>query len=349
MPDYQNYKCPVCKKKFAKDDDIVTCPECGTPHHRECYNLAGHCVNEGLHKSGYSFLDEEDKELQNADKNDNYITQQNNDDYYYTPDEDIIESAKQAYEENSQKQEKTSNQDNNTSTKGFSPFSTIQFDTNQYREKGEIDGVSINDISATIRSNIPRFITIFKNQSKNKKKIGWNWSAFFFGSFYLLFRKMYKQGIAFLALVAAAVISGEAMIFKFAPEYISSMQDFVSKYTSNPTNVSPDDIQSVMAASDFSNAQLIVYIILGVILVLRIIQAMFADSYYKSTVFNIIKNVTEQLDSGANFTQTTIFFGQTQQLDQEQMKRLYLGNKGGVSLFAPFTAYFVIYIIFTFI
>lgn len=342
MPDYQNYKCPVCNKQFTKDDDIVTCPECGTPHHRECYNLAGHCVNEGLHKSGYSFLDEEKKSNIAPEPQ---IQQETNGDYYYTPEENIVESAKNDYQQSAQKEEPK----DNTDAKGFSPFSPIQFDTDEYREKGDIDGVSINDIAATVRSNVPKFIGIFKKQSNKKSKISWNWSAFFFGSFYLLFRKMYKQGIAFLSLAAATLISGEAMIFKFAPNYISAMQDFVNQYVSNPTAATPDDMQKIMQVGDFTNAQLIVYIMLGVMLMLRIIQAMFANHYYKSTVFNIINKVTEQLDSGANFTQTAIFFGQAEQLDQDQMRRLYLGNKGGVSLFAPFMAYFVLYILFTFI
>ena len=51
MPKYENYKCPVCHKQFDKDDDIVTCPECGTPHHRECYASIGKCANSDLHSS----------------------------------------------------------------------------------------------------------------------------------------------------------------------------------------------------------------------------------------------------------------------------------------------------------
>ena len=34
MSIYNNCVCPVCKKQFEDGDDIVVCPECGTPHHR---------------------------------------------------------------------------------------------------------------------------------------------------------------------------------------------------------------------------------------------------------------------------------------------------------------------------
>ena len=29
--DFLGKKCPVCSKNFHEDDDIVVCPECGTP------------------------------------------------------------------------------------------------------------------------------------------------------------------------------------------------------------------------------------------------------------------------------------------------------------------------------
>ena len=47
--------CQVCQKEFQKGDDIVVCPECGTPVHRECWKQLGHCVNEYRHGTGWSF------------------------------------------------------------------------------------------------------------------------------------------------------------------------------------------------------------------------------------------------------------------------------------------------------
>ena len=341
MPNYENYKCPVCHRQFEKNDDIVTCPECGTPHHRECYKLVGHCVNEGLHKNDYSFLDAEKPKKKEIEQ------------IFYSPSEneneqgeDIINEAKANTVQDAQKDE--SDKKEQASQGGFSQFQTIQLDIGQYPEKGEIDGVSIADIAATVRNNAPRFISKFKQFSEKKKKLSWNWSAFFFGSFYLLFRKMYKQGIAFFCLVITAIIGGEAAIMKFAPKYIEAMQSFINGYDTSKA-VTTADLQSIMAAPDSMTAVKIAYIILGVILVLRIIQALFADYFYKTTVFSIIKSVTDKLDNGANFTQTYIFFGQDEQLDQNQMKALYLSNKGGVSFFAPFTAYFAFYILMMFI
>ncbi len=48
-------ECPVCKKPFAAGDDIVICPICGAPYHRECYMRAGQCVFTELHRSGFEY------------------------------------------------------------------------------------------------------------------------------------------------------------------------------------------------------------------------------------------------------------------------------------------------------
>lgn len=49
--DFKNYFCPVCNNKFTDDDDVVVCPECGTPHHRDCYFSNGGCFNADKHNS----------------------------------------------------------------------------------------------------------------------------------------------------------------------------------------------------------------------------------------------------------------------------------------------------------
>ena len=55
MADYRNCACIGCKNTFEPDDDIVVCPECGTPYHRDCWNAHGHCINTELHETGGSW------------------------------------------------------------------------------------------------------------------------------------------------------------------------------------------------------------------------------------------------------------------------------------------------------
>ena len=49
---YIGQPCVVCGEAFKEEDDIVVCPDCGTPHHRACYEKLGHCGNEALHEKG---------------------------------------------------------------------------------------------------------------------------------------------------------------------------------------------------------------------------------------------------------------------------------------------------------
>lgn len=51
-------QCASCHTLFNKNDDIVVCPECGTPYHRECYKNEGKCVNVELHEKGLEWQPE---------------------------------------------------------------------------------------------------------------------------------------------------------------------------------------------------------------------------------------------------------------------------------------------------
>ena len=58
MSNYLGSKCIMCGQEFKENDDIVVCPDCGTPYHRECFIKNGKCVNEKLHESGESWREE---------------------------------------------------------------------------------------------------------------------------------------------------------------------------------------------------------------------------------------------------------------------------------------------------
>ena len=77
---YENNKCPVCHKVFEEGDDVVSCPECGTPHHRECYKSIGKCANKDLHETDFVYnrneneVAEENSEIPNFLQNRQIIT-----------------------------------------------------------------------------------------------------------------------------------------------------------------------------------------------------------------------------------------------------------------------------------
>lgn len=55
MAFYTGNHCPVCNRAFTENDDIVVCPDCGTPYHRACWQKAGACVHADKHASGFTW------------------------------------------------------------------------------------------------------------------------------------------------------------------------------------------------------------------------------------------------------------------------------------------------------
>ena len=53
MSRFTDKLCPVCKTAFLESDDIVVCPDCGTPHHRDCYKALDHCGIREYHAKGF--------------------------------------------------------------------------------------------------------------------------------------------------------------------------------------------------------------------------------------------------------------------------------------------------------
>lgn len=46
---YEGLSCPVCGKMFEIGDDIVVCPQCGLPHHRDCWFVENRCAMAHTH------------------------------------------------------------------------------------------------------------------------------------------------------------------------------------------------------------------------------------------------------------------------------------------------------------
>lgn len=50
--------CAVCKHDIHEGEDIVVCPQCGTPAHRACWERTNRCPNFYKHGTGYSWNEE---------------------------------------------------------------------------------------------------------------------------------------------------------------------------------------------------------------------------------------------------------------------------------------------------
>lgn len=52
---YTGEPCSKCGSIFNEDDDVVVCPQCGSPHHRKCYEADNACANTAKHSEGFKW------------------------------------------------------------------------------------------------------------------------------------------------------------------------------------------------------------------------------------------------------------------------------------------------------
>ena len=63
----QEKQCVVCKAYLFPEDDVVFCPTCGAPHHRDCYNSVGHCGLEEFHGTKDQYTAKENQQTEEND------------------------------------------------------------------------------------------------------------------------------------------------------------------------------------------------------------------------------------------------------------------------------------------
>ena len=203
--EYTGLKCPVCEKEFKSGDDIVVCPECGAPHHRECYEIENKCAYADRHGDDFEY--DREKSEENADVQICPVCKAAND-----------KSAFYCSRCGSPLGESQSTQQNTGSVfSGANPFSA-SFDpmggVNPNEDMG--DNVTAGELSKYVKNNTPYFMRVFSNL-KNLNKGRFNFCAFIFNGFYLLYRKMYVKGAIFTAVILALLVT-ETYI-QYSPSY----------------------------------------------------------------------------------------------------------------------------------
>ena len=295
---YENNKCPVCHKVFEEGDDVVSCPECGTPHHRECYKSIGKCANKDLHETDFVY-----------NRNENEATEENSE----------IPNIQQIAEE-IRKAAETENAETVSVNNGFENAQT----------ENKIDGVSSLDVETVVGSNSERFMKKFSK----KGKLGWNWGAFFFGPFYFMYRKMYTESLIFLALPMAigaiinyAFASVKPVVDKITTEFLKCLYEYdVAKLAAY--------LKDSFAAPENKQAWMSILISLGTVVVLGIVAAVIADNQYRKRVVNIIKTVNEKIDLGESFSFVGSMMG-NENMSQSDLRKIFLAKQGGVNIFLP--------------
>lgn len=163
---YKGEKCFFCNEEFKDNDDIVVCPDCGTPYHKECYRQAGECVNHQLHESGGYWQPAKKEEVKEVKEISKIDTQDSSEEKDFVND---IEKDFMKIDLNK-------------------PF--LGFDPNE-----DFEGAKMSEIFTFVKTNTLYYIPLFKKMKNMGSKISFNLTSFFFPYFYFANRKMWLMAI----------------------------------------------------------------------------------------------------------------------------------------------------------
>ncbi len=268
----EGQKCPVCDAYLFDNDDLVFCPECGAPHHRDCYAALGHCAFEDKHGTDEGYkpvkveqdsLSQEEVKIEDAVKTCHFCGEQ------LEPNEKVchkcgkLQMAGQPF----------------GATVIIDPMGGVKPDD-------DIDGVTAKEVRLFVGANAQRYIPRFKAMAE-KKKGSWNWAAFLVPHVWFFYRKMPLPGILFssLLLVASMLLLPLAAIINTFPEQATASTAVLAKYL-------VDNLSSINSLSLFL-AFLSTVLEIGI----RIAAGFMGDKIYKKTVISGIKKVKKSDDN----------------------------------------------------
>lgn len=202
MSEYIGTRCIVCSEKFSTEDDIVVCPECGTPYHRDCYNKEGKCVNDILHKTGGSWKPAYDTGSSTDENKATICRHCGNVNPPLTlfchrcgmPSENIrIDSdfSKQTF----QGIDINENPDAyNANMNGFPGLNAYIINFSDplcgFNPDEDVEGVKMADLGDFVGSNTHYYLPIFKRIKETGHALSWNFCAMLFPELYFSYRKM---------------------------------------------------------------------------------------------------------------------------------------------------------------
>ena len=205
MSKFIGQPCTSCRSILTERDDIVVCPECGSPYHKECYKNEGKCINTALHESGESWQPEVVLNAGSEDSAAGESTVHTTVACKNCGAENDSESAfcKQCGAPvNMEKAAGTIyqriKQDDEAESRGFGGYGGMPFiDIRPINKETDVDGNTVGEYTRYVGKSFYYYIPMFLRFSKNSN-VSMNFSAMLFPEFYFFYRKMIPEGIVML-------------------------------------------------------------------------------------------------------------------------------------------------------
>ena len=264
---YYNQKCSRCNKVFTKGDDIVVCPVCGTPQHRECYEEDNKCINIDKHAQNYEWSPSEDtteNEKISEDSDGSVVcsncgTKNSSDSFF-------CKHCSAPLNTGNDTKTGSFNFNQGTSSNGM-PFGAMPFSSpfDSINDEEEIaENVKQRDAKAYVKTNDLLYSFIFK-RIHDFDRSRFNFAAFLFSGGWFLYRKQYGLGIILTLLMGICMVGYDVTYIPFV-QFITSNGITTQTELYNTLVYLPyDELLLYSLPSFFKLAQYIIMIVCGFI------------------------------------------------------------------------------------
>lgn len=308
---YEGQSCPVCGQPFQETDDIVACPQCGAPHHRECWKREGHCHYAAAHGTPEQWTRPEPQPASptgptpSADVQGKVCPHCGKDNPEYAefcarcgkelPSSDWASPPPPAgapvpppYTHPGSYGE-------------YAPFRAPVYDAMggiPISEEIE-DGVTAGEVAQTVGVNTAYYIPRFHRIRHSGSKVSWNWFAFLITPCWLVYRKNFLAG-------------GLTLLFWIARQLLSSFisLQYISPLLTNGGNLYVDMLSAIdtLMQSPGTRLLLIALMVAGFgELLLRIFFGLFGNYFYMRNT--VRKSKKWQADPEARYHQNVLTSG----------------------------------------
>lgn len=269
MSETPKLKCSVCSAYLFEDDDIVYCPVCGAPHHRDCYNSVGHCALEDKHGTAEQYDFSKNSEAIKPDVSNAESTPKKKCQMCGTLyDADEVSCP-------------------NCNAPDSARFGRMSFQIDMLGGiPGDFDlgeGVKAEEAKQFAFVNTGRYIPKFAAMKLGKKS-SFNLLAFLFPCGWFLSRKMYKIG-AFVGVLEVAL---NALTLPFINALNVIMPESVNNYGEMVDFIA----QNVKSIGKPATITAVIAIILN--LALMIICGVLGDFFYRNHVVSTVKKLKSE-------------------------------------------------------
>ena len=202
MPKYYGCACEGCGRPLTLRDDIVVCPDCGAPYHRDCYEKLGRCIHAPAHRAGYEWsFPYQDAQLRTCPSCGERTLR--SEPFCRCCGAPMPpESAEDPNDRRAAQTEQNGSFDYDSFYRQYEQNVTQPMHQNIRTAFGQdelIDGIPSSDWSDYIGKAAPVYLNDYSRMQLQNTKVSMSFSALLFGPFYFFYRKAWKPAFAFLA------------------------------------------------------------------------------------------------------------------------------------------------------